>query len=497
MESARRSSSRAAATGSGRRTIPAPPPYGASSTLRCRPRPQRRRSCSRISARPRSRVRPGMLSDSGPSSMPGKRQTTSISSVMAPPVAWRLAARRLAEPPLPCRDQRGFRRGFGSAPAARRRPAHRPAARPRSSTASSTTSSPRSGAKVVITSRTAGTSNSPAGPPRTTYTSFSPARYTSATVPSSPAGANHGRSRRSRRASTPRRRRGPPIGRPRSRGSSRAGARQRARSGTSRKRHPPARPVLDGAARATTVSGSRVALEVRARCPAANRSSGRSVRTSTRTAPWRPCRPRTRPTTSRVGSLSAALAPATRAQMISSWTERALAGRGHLEQRPQRLRDAAVAPDDLAHVVLGDMQLDDGSLLVLDLGDLDGLRVVDERLRDVLDEILRAHFAAYFFSAGRTPAARNRRATVSDGRAPLASQAFALSASTTNSTGSLARVVVPERLDRAAVARAAGVGHDDPIASAASSRRRGSIECERPVVPPAAWLGSGWSRRAG
>jgi hypothetical protein len=36
-----------------------------------------------------------------------------------------------------------------------------------------------------------------------------------------------------------------------------------------------------------------------------------------------------------------------------------------------------------------------------------------------------------------TPDARKRRATVSDGWAPLASQALAFSASTTNSTGSV------------------------------------------------------------
>ena len=41
--------------------MPAPPPYGASSTLRCRPIPHSRRSCVRIVASPRSWIRPGML----------------------------------------------------------------------------------------------------------------------------------------------------------------------------------------------------------------------------------------------------------------------------------------------------------------------------------------------------------------------------------------------------------------------------------------------------
>src|SRR5688500_9206986 len=114
----------------------------------------------------------------------------------------------------------------------------------------------------------------------------------------------------------------------------------------------------------------------------------------------------------------------------------ALAGRGHLEQGPERLGDAAVAPDHLAHVVLGDVQLDDGALFVLDLGHLDGVGIVDERLRDVLDELLGAHLAAPSF-AGRTPATRSSRATVSDGVAPFASHAFALSASMFSSIGSV------------------------------------------------------------
>ena len=78
----RRRASSAAATGSGRRIIPAPPPYGASSTERCRPRPHSRRSWMRIAARPCSWIRPGMLSASGPSNIAGNSVRTSISRVM-------------------------------------------------------------------------------------------------------------------------------------------------------------------------------------------------------------------------------------------------------------------------------------------------------------------------------------------------------------------------------------------------------------------------------
>ena len=86
--------------------------------------------------------------------------------------------------------------------------------------------------------------------------------------------------------------------------------------------------------------------------------------------------------------------------------------------------------------VLGDMQLDDSPLLVLDLGDLDGLRVVDERLRDVLDQLPGCHVVSYF-AAGRTPAPRNSRSTVSEGVAPWLIQRVAFSASTWKSTGSV------------------------------------------------------------
>ena len=47
MAPATRSGSTAAKSGSGRITIPAPPPYGASSTTRCRPMPCSRRSWTR------------------------------------------------------------------------------------------------------------------------------------------------------------------------------------------------------------------------------------------------------------------------------------------------------------------------------------------------------------------------------------------------------------------------------------------------------------------
>jgi hypothetical protein len=65
----------------------------------------------------------------------------------------------------------------------------------------------------------------------------------------------------------------------------------------------------------------------------------------------------------------------------------ALAGRDHLEQGAQSLGDAAVATDDLAHVRLRDVELDHAPVgLVVEL-DRHGVRVVHQRLCDVLDQI--------------------------------------------------------------------------------------------------------------
>jgi hypothetical protein len=136
---------------------PAPPPYGASSRLRWRPRPQRRRSWIRISARPCSRIRPGMLSDertvehrretargcrsrgSSPASAahrPGSQSSRGRSPAASPGCS-RRRGRGAATAPLPWRDQRrcGASAGLGAEAWASR-----------SRAASSTTISPCSGA---------------------------------------------------------------------------------------------------------------------------------------------------------------------------------------------------------------------------------------------------------------------------------------------------------------------------------------------------------------
>ena len=132
VESGRRSASRASATGSGRRTMPAPPPYGASSTLRCRPRPHWRRSWiadrrrgprSRDPARDalRQRALEHAREQADDVDLEGHRRRRSLGGRRR--TARRPRRRGFA--PLPWRDQRGRRRGLA---ASRRRAVDRRAA---------------------------------------------------------------------------------------------------------------------------------------------------------------------------------------------------------------------------------------------------------------------------------------------------------------------------------------------------------------------------------
>ena len=96
--------------------------------------------------------------------------------------------------------------------------------------------------------------------------------------------------------------------------------------------------------------------------------------------------------------------------------------------------------------------------------DLDGVGVVDERLRDVFDQFLGCHRRGSYLAAGRMPASAEQSGDgVRTAGRPWRATAFALSASTLELDRLGARVVVAERLDRAAVAGAAAVGDDDAI----------------------------------
>ena len=161
----------------GRRTIPAPPPYGASSTLRCRPRPHVAQVVDPdLGQAPLLDPARDALGRAGPSNIAGNSVTTSISSVMA-------AAVRRRRPRLRRRRPRRRPRSPSAVSAvavvAGRRLRRRGAfgrsgsgvvgfAGRRSSAAASTTISPRRGAKTRMNARTAGRSNAPTVPPPTT-----------------------------------------------------------------------------------------------------------------------------------------------------------------------------------------------------------------------------------------------------------------------------------------------------------------------------------------
>src|SRR5689334_20300428 len=177
-----------------------------------------------------------------------------------------------------------------------------------------------------------------------------------------------------------------------------------------------------------TPSHSRIA-------PFSNREAT-SVRGSTRTSPWRPCGAWIWPTTS-ASSLSVDL----------EVDLGAIARRHHLHERAERLGDAATAADDLADVVLGDLQVQLHEIAIELLGHHHRLGCIHEVLRDVLDESplvgralgLRcaAHRTAGGTSASGSPLRTRSMRAVAVGRAPLWIQWRARSALTTRSTGSV------------------------------------------------------------
>src|SRR5579875_213970 len=65
----------------------------------------------------------------------------------------------------------------------------------------------------------------------------------------------------------------------------------------------------------------------------------------------------------------------------------ALLRRRDLEERADRIGDPSLLADDLAHVFLGDLQLENNRLLPDNLSDSDLVRVFHECLGDVLDEL--------------------------------------------------------------------------------------------------------------
>src|SRR5438552_2227156 len=171
------------------------------------------------------------------------------------------------------------------------------------------------------------------------------------------------------------------------------------------------------------VSGPRPSQSSTA--PTRNRP-GTSLRGSTRTSPRTPCGTVMTPTTSPsvLVDLEVDLGPVTCGH--------------HLEERADRLRDAPSATDDLPDVGLRDLQVQLEEVAVLLFLDHDAARIVDERLRDVLEELgFLAHRTTGGTSAsGMPPRTRSERA-VAVGFAPFLIQCLARSVLRTSAPSSV------------------------------------------------------------
>src|SRR6266545_2325007 len=137
--------------------------------------------------------------------------------------------------------------------------------------------------------------------------------------------------------------------------------------------------------------------------------SGTSLRGSTRTSPRTPCGTLITPTTSPSESLidlEVDLGPVTCGH--------------HLEQGADRLRDAAASADDLPDVGFRHLQMQLQEIAVLLFLHHDAARIVDQGLRDVLEELgFLAHRATGGTSASGMPLRTMSARAVEVGFAPF------------------------------------------------------------------------------
>src|SRR5258708_7367557 len=158
--------------------------------------------------------------------------------------------------------------------------------------------------------------------------------------------------------------------------------------------------------------------------------SGTSLRGSTRTSPRTPCgdvmTPTTRPSASPTVliDLEVDLGP--------------IACRHHLQERADRFRDAAPAADDLPDVGFRHLQMQLEEIAVLLFLHHDARGVVDQGLRDVLEELgFLAHRATGGTSASGMPARTRSERAVEVGFAPFLIQCFTRSVSRTSAPSSV------------------------------------------------------------
>src|ERR687886_318351 len=113
------------------------------------------------------------------------------------------------------------------------------------------------------------------------------------------------------------------------------------------------------------------------RVPDLKRSAGKSVTTRHFSSPRTPCGLRIWATTS-----------ASRGSDDVEVDADALARGGGFDEGAEAADDPPLAADDLADVLLADLELVDGGVAILDLADFYRVRLVDERPGDVLDQAL-------------------------------------------------------------------------------------------------------------
>ena len=124
------------------------------------------------------------------------------------------------------------------------------------------------------------------------------------------------------------------------------------------------------------------------------------------------------------------------------------------------------------------------AVLVDDL-DLDGVRVVDERLGDVFDQFLGCHRSRPYLAAGRMPACAEQAGDGVGRLGALGEPGLGLVGVDLELDRLGARVVVAERLDATAVAGAAAVGDDDTI-----GRLLRRADAREPDADCHGWFGS-------
>src|SRR5690349_5282297 len=119
--------------------------------------------------------------------------------------------------------------------------------------------------------------------------------------------------------------------------------------------------------------------------PGAKRS-GASLASSTTNDPSRPCDLPTRPTVTVSGRSNGE--PAGRSSVDDLELHAPLlACAARADDRAQGARDPALPPDHLAKVVFGDVQTQHERVLVVDFLDPNRVGVVDELLREVLEQV--------------------------------------------------------------------------------------------------------------